>query len=134
MPKFSATEASTCMKNCPIPCERVRYSMSSTTVQEIFNKEICAAEYIISMDSFQYLVYTETIAYGFYNWVANMGGTLGIWLGIDITMCIEFFFTLKKWLVAFIRLFKKQQKADVKATARRKEGAMKSITELKSVY
>ena len=72
-------------------------------------KERCEAELIIGMNSFQYPQYTETFAWGFYNFVANMGGTLGIWLGIDIILTIECFLTLKEWLFIVVELYKQQK-------------------------
>jgi hypothetical protein len=132
MPNFSSTTAFACMKNCSISCEQLRYSVSTTTVQTIISNGSCEAEYIIIMTTFQYLVYTETFAWGFYSFVASLGGTLAIWLGIDLILLIEWFFKLTKLLVRFIRFFKKPKKQKVKMK-RRRQNVVKPIMELQSV-
>jgi hypothetical protein len=132
MPKFSAAEAMACMKNCSISCERVRYSTSNTTVQSLISNDSCEAEYLISMNSLQYLVYTETFAWGFYSFVASLGGTLGIWLGIDMTLLIEWLFKLRERIVAFVQLFNAPKKQEVKMK-RRRQNVVQPIMELQSV-
>ena len=82
-----------------ITCELVQYR-TKTRRETILSNETCEAQYIISTTSFQYPIYSEKFTYEFYNFLASLGGLLGIYLGIDLILFFDWFFKLKRWIFA----------------------------------
>jgi hypothetical protein len=106
------TNASNCITNCPLACERIRFAMTSlespihTDKYETING--CHGEQSFGVSFFQYQYYTEQLDRSFFTFVAGLGGTLGVLLGIDVIMCIEFCFSMGKWFFALIVWCKSQ--------------------------
>ena len=82
-----------------ISCKLVQYR-TKTSRETILSNETCEAQYIISTTSFQYSIYSEKFAFEFYNFLASLGGLLGIYLGIDLILFFDWFFKLKRWIFA----------------------------------
>ena len=57
------------------------------------------AEYILSVMSFEYPVWTEKFAWTFWSFFANLGGNLGIWLSLDLIIFVELFYAAMKRLL-----------------------------------
>jgi hypothetical protein len=75
----------------------------SNPIHNSYRVKHCAAEHFFGVSSFQYSTYTQQLeGISFYNFAAGLGGTLGILLGIDVVMFIEFCFSIINWFHNFI--------------------------------
>jgi hypothetical protein len=57
--------------------------------------------------NFQYQYYEEQLSFSFFSFVAGLGGTLSILLGIDMVIMIEFCFSCIYWFYSFVRWLKR---------------------------
>jgi hypothetical protein len=113
LPNFSVTNATNCITNCPLSCERISYAMMTSIESRLYSLKYvtasgCHGEQSFGVSNFQYQHYTEQLDRSFFTFVAGLGGTLGILLGIDVIMCIEFCFFMGKWFFALIVWCKSQ--------------------------
>jgi hypothetical protein len=101
-----AANAKNCTDNCLPTCKRIQYDLSRT-INTILWGDIfgvtsnCDSLFTISPWSFQYPQYTEQFEWTFFSYIAGLGGTVGILLGIDIIMSTEFLLAIANWLFAF---------------------------------
>jgi hypothetical protein len=101
------TNASNCIANCPPSCERIRYAITNSASAYAsleWNKIACYGTHNFGASNFQYQYYTEQLNWSFFTFIAGLGGTVTILLGIDVVLCTEFCLSTGKWFFAFIAL------------------------------
>lgn len=77
-----------CAKNCPtILCNQIRYMAERVKRNPL---PISDAKVTIGINSLTYIVYTEYFLYSFEALISNLGGILGLWLGLCFLTFIEY--------------------------------------------
>ena len=75
-----------CLKECPLECNTIEYQVVSTPgFIKTFNLEEDFSNYIrlsIYYNSFSYINYKESPTISIYSLISNIGGVLGLLLGI----------------------------------------------------
>ncbi len=137
LPYFSVMNASDCIENCLPSCERIRYKTYSITsslfaesVAQYANGHGCFGEQLFGANTFQYQYYEDQYDASFFSFVAGLGGTLGILLGIDVMMIIEYCFYSMHRFYAFISWLKTQH---MKKTEERPHGKIIRFGKKKNV-
>ncbi len=69
----------------------------------------CNGEQSFGPSNFQYQQYIEQFDSSFFNFIAGLGGTLGIFLGIDVVMITEFCFSIANWIRSLITEWKSRR-------------------------
>ncbi len=59
--------------------------------------------------NFQYPQYIEQFDSSFFGFIAGLGGTLGIFLGINVIMIVEFCFFIANWIRSLITEWKSRR-------------------------
>lgn len=125
-----------CAKDCPIACETIDYSLTLSTssyptenyakylAKQQFHKSIGINEYNINKNVLKMFVFYENFKYTYVKeapvlnldtFFANIGGTLGLTLGMSFLSLIEIIFVaVEICLIVMKKLFKRQINGNVK--------------------
>ena len=123
LPSFTVENASNCIDNCLPSCERIRYALSGSKADRQYSITNCTAIQTIFPSNFQFPVpiYLEMFQWSFYSFVAGLGGTLALWLSIDIIKTIDSFLTAANWLHSVILGTKKHNVEGKKKQVKRQQ-------------
>ncbi|MBC7836762.1 D-alanyl-D-alanine carboxypeptidase family protein [Acetobacteraceae bacterium] len=103
---FDTTNASSCVKDYCLPeCYRLQYSKTEAPagiLEDTYVLNTPTAEYILSITSFEYTVQTEKFAWTFWSFFSELGGHLGIWLGLDLIIFVDIFYAAVKRLLPIV--------------------------------
>uniref|UniRef100_A0A914XQ57 Uncharacterized protein n=1 Tax=Plectus sambesii TaxID=2011161 RepID=A0A914XQ57_9BILA len=94
--KFNISDESSCTDECHRlpPCNRVDYGLTQKNFPDFIGKE--AGDFIgkgmrveLIIDSLTYSMFTEKLRYTTSDFIADLGGALGFYVGIDFPFLIE---------------------------------------------
>jgi hypothetical protein len=78
-----------CRDKCVPNCEKWIYQFEFATTSAASSQSL--VDYFLSMATNDYLIMEETHTWTFEQFIGALGGALGIWLGLDFGILIEFF-------------------------------------------
>ena len=93
-----------CEKNCLEICERITYFSPSGSqwyfdpINEVY-KQANYSLIRLTIASFDYPIFEETLKWSFLSFLGTIGGALGIWLGINVLDTITYIMAGVRFLI-----------------------------------
>ena len=88
------------MCDCLKPCTRWDYEIKQLTTY--FSGSYFSGRIIIRLAKFDYRIFKQTYLWKTEDFIGAFGGALGLWLGIDFLMAINFFSIVGAKLIKMI--------------------------------
>ena len=93
-----------CEKSCPDICERITYisplgSDSHFDPKDEVYKQAKYSLIQLTIASFDYPIFEETLKWSFLSFLGTIGGALGIWLGINVLDTITYIMAGVRFLI-----------------------------------
>ena len=97
-----------CEKSCLDICERITYfnptssSWYSDPIDEVY-KQASYTLIRLTIASFDYPIFEETLKWSFLSFLGTIGGALGLWLGINVPDTITYIMAGVRFLIQVCR-------------------------------